>query len=57
MNDDTSKASETPETSTPEVSAPAATQDYFFPQHGMTIAAPSREEAEKKLADLLANKT
>lgn len=30
--------------------------EYFFPDHQVTIVATSREEAEKKLKDLLKEK-
>lgn len=29
---------------------------YFFPEHGVTITAPSREEAEKQLKVMLSTK-
>lgn len=29
------------------------TEDYFFPQHQKTITATSREEAEKKLKEII----
>lgn len=30
-----------------------AEQDFFFPEYGITIKATSREEAEKKLQEII----